>query len=130
MVLFLPDVEIISKCYGGISYAFKLVMYMSNRLFGEFEHESDSGAGESDVPYVKFDGLMVDLIKKRGRCSAEDWAEDACMRLEETSAKLYSFGMPPFFPRSIRLLQEIMQEVDRRFTGKDDNDDETADSEY
>jgi adenine specific DNA methylase Mod len=46
------------------------------------------------------------------------------------AAKLYSFGVPQFFPRSIRLLQEIMQEVDRRFTGKDDNDDETADSEY
>ncbi|KAL1623015.1 hypothetical protein SLS56_008426 [Neofusicoccum ribis] len=107
MSKFLPDIARLASLRTGPRYAFDLVLKLGGNLNshgGLDTGDQEDIAARRDF-YGRLDNAMVDVVRRRFE-EGEDWpVSREIKRIEKTAAYLRNFGVEPYFPATLELME-------------------------
>ncbi|KAF4308079.1 hypothetical protein GTA08_BOTSDO03691 [Botryosphaeria dothidea] len=107
MAKFLPDIARLASLRTGPRYAFDLILKLGGNLNshgGLDTGDAEDIAARRDF-YGRLDQAMVDVVRRRFD-EGEDWpVQREIKRIEKTAAYLRNFGVEPYFPSTLHLME-------------------------
>ena len=108
MLKFLPDIARLSSLPSGPRFAFDLLLKLGGNLnsHGGLETGDEEDLAERRSFYARLDDSMVDVVRGRFKEEGESWnVAKEIKRIEKTGAYLRNWGVEPYFPRTLEVMQ-------------------------
>ncbi|KAK8159749.1 hypothetical protein IWX90DRAFT_489174 [Phyllosticta citrichinensis] len=113
MAKFLPDIQRLASLPTGPRYAFDLILKLGGNLNshgGLDSGDADDIAARREF-YGRLDAAMVDVVRRRFD-EREEWpVQREIKRIEKTAAYLRNFGVEPYFPATLDIMERKLQGV-------------------
>jgi hypothetical protein len=109
MTRFIPDVEQLADCAGGIAPAFELFMHIAERSYADLNVFPGYGDSEEDYEedYEQLDDAMLVIAQERFKAFSEEHSsliETSYTELKRVADKLDEFGVEGYYPQTIGFL--------------------------
>ncbi|KAF2091950.1 hypothetical protein K490DRAFT_31043 [Saccharata proteae CBS 121410] len=119
MSKFLPDIARLASLPTGSKHAFDLVLKLGGNLnshVGLDQGEPEDIAARRDF-YGKLDVAMVEVVRRRFAEEGEDWpVQREIKRIEKTAAFLRNYGVEPYFPSTLDVMERKVADTPPRYT--------------
>lgn len=115
MTRFIPDVEQLADCAGGIAPAFELFMHIAENSYAD--PNDFTGYGDSEEDYEQLDDAMLAIAQERFKAFSEEDSsliETSYTELKRVADKLDEFGIEGYYPQTIGFLKKSPGSVLRR----------------